>query len=77
MARLTKAKRDALPDSDFAGPNRTFPIEDAAHRKAAVMLSGYAKDPAAIRAKARTKVALHRRGHPHANLGAYLHKKKG
>jgi len=65
MARLTKAARDALPDSDFAGPHRSFPIEDAAHRKAAVMLSGYAANPSSIKAKARgrglAKVALHRK----------------
>jgi hypothetical protein len=33
MARLTTAERNALPDSDFAGPNRSYPVEDAAHAK--------------------------------------------
>ena len=40
MARLTAAKRNALPDSDFAGPNRTFPVEDKAHQIAAKRLVG-------------------------------------
>jgi len=31
MARLTTAERKALPDSDFAGPHRSYPVEDAAH----------------------------------------------
>lgn len=31
MAKLTAAKRNALPDSDFAGPNRTYPVNDKAH----------------------------------------------
>jgi len=31
MARLTAAARNALPDSAFAGPNRTYPVNDAAH----------------------------------------------
>lgn len=35
MAKLTTAGRNALPDSDFAGPNRSYPVEDAAHAKAA------------------------------------------
>jgi hypothetical protein len=35
MARLTAAKRNALPDSAFAGPNRTYPIPDKSHGVAA------------------------------------------
>lgn len=33
MAKLTTAERNALPDSAFAGPNRSYPVEDAAHAK--------------------------------------------
>jgi hypothetical protein len=53
MARLTTAARNALPDSAFAGPNRSFPIQDAAHAKAALMLMGNA--PPAVRAKIKAK----------------------
>jgi hypothetical protein len=35
MARLTAKARNALPDSAFAGPNRSYPVEDKAHAKAA------------------------------------------
>ena len=31
MAKLTAKQRRALPVSDFAGPNRSFPIEDRTH----------------------------------------------
>ena len=31
MAKLTTAKRNALPASKFAGPDRTYPIPDRAH----------------------------------------------
>ena len=31
MSKLTTAERNALPDSAFAGPNRTYPVEDKAH----------------------------------------------
>jgi hypothetical protein len=35
MAKLTTAERNALPNSAFAGPNRSYPVEDAGHAKAA------------------------------------------
>jgi hypothetical protein len=35
MAKLTKAERDKLPDSAFAGPNRSYPVPDQSHAKAA------------------------------------------
>lgn len=66
MARLNKARRDALPAKDFAGPHRSFPIPDKAHARAALMLVNKAKgltagERAEIKAEARKE--LHR-GHP-------------
>ena len=31
MAELTSAKRNKIPTKQFAGPNRSYPIEDRAH----------------------------------------------
>jgi hypothetical protein len=31
MAKLTTRSRDKLPNKDFAGPGRSYPIEDRAH----------------------------------------------
>lgn len=31
MAKLTAKARNALPTRDFAGPGRSYPVEDAAH----------------------------------------------
>lgn len=31
MARLNAADRKALPKSDFAGPDRSYPVPDASH----------------------------------------------
>ncbi len=31
MAELTTKHRNALPDSAFAGPNRSYPVFDRAH----------------------------------------------
>jgi len=56
MAKLSKGTRKKLPASDFAGPGRSFPIENKAHARAAIMDSKYAANPAAIRAKARAKL---------------------
>jgi hypothetical protein len=55
MARLTTAQRNALPASDFAGPNRSFPINDAAHAKAAGMLSGHASEATKKKIKSKSK----------------------
>lgn len=31
MAKLTAAARDKIPTKEFAGPDRSYPIEDDAH----------------------------------------------
>lgn len=31
MAKLTAKKRNALPSSAFAGPDRSFPVQDKSH----------------------------------------------
>ena len=36
MARLTAKARSKLPKSTFAGPNRSFPLPDKAHARAAL-----------------------------------------
>lgn len=35
MAKLTSGERNALPASQFAGPGRTYPVEDRGHAIAA------------------------------------------
>ena len=59
MAKLTAAKRNALPDSDFAGPNRSYPIMDkshAANAKARVSQFGSASLKKKVDAKADKKL---------------------
>ena len=36
MSKLTSAERNALPDSDFAGPDRSYPVPDASHARNAL-----------------------------------------
>ena len=50
-AMLSAEKRNALPESSFCGPNRSFPIPDCAHVTAAKRLIGRAKASDATKAK--------------------------
>lgn len=36
MARLSSLARKQLPARDFAGPNRSFPVNDKKHQRAAI-----------------------------------------
>ena len=56
MARLTSAARGKLKGSSFAGPNRSYPIENPSHARAALsMVSRYGSP--AVKAEVRRKVA--------------------
>lgn len=50
--RLSASARKKIPISKFAGPGRSFPVEDKAHAEAAIMDSKFTANPAAVRAKA-------------------------
>jgi hypothetical protein len=61
MAKLTAKDRKALPAKDFAGPGRSFPINDKNHAKAALQDLPKAKDltlnqAAKIRARAHAEL---------------------
>jgi hypothetical protein len=56
--RLTAAKRNALPSKSFAGPDRSYPIEDANHaRNALARVSQHGTSAL----KARVRAAVHRK----------------
>lgn len=57
MARLKAKARAKLPDEAFAGPGRSYPIEDATHARAALSMLHNA--PPAEQAAIKNKV--HRR----------------
>ena len=55
MVKLTTKKRNALPDSAFAGPHRSFPVNDPGHaRNALARASQFHPE---LKAKIRAKVA--------------------
>ena len=58
MARLTAKARKKIPAGKFAGPGRSFPIEDKNHARAALIDVGRAKglsagQKATIRSRAK------------------------
>lgn len=54
MAKLTAKARNAIPTSEFAGPDRSFPIADANHARNA--LARVANRSPALKARVRAKV---------------------
>lgn len=58
MSRLTTKERDNLPARDFAGPDRSYPIQNASHARnalARVSQFGYPELKAKVRAAVRKK----------------------
>ena len=56
MAKLTTKARAALPTKSFAGPKRSYPIEDKAHARNALARVSQFGSPA-VKAQVRAKVA--------------------
>ena len=58
MAKLTSGKRNALPAKAFAGPDRSYPVNDMSHARNAlsrVSQFGTAELKARVRAKVHKK----------------------
>ena len=58
MAKLNTAERKALPTKDFAGPDRSYPINDPNHARNAlsrVSQNGSPAEKAEVRAKVHAK----------------------
>lgn len=46
MAKLTSKQRNALPASDFAGPDRSYPVNDMSHARNALARASQHAGPA-------------------------------
>lgn len=68
MAKLNAAKRNALPSGDFAGPDRSYPINDASHARNALSRASANAAPA-LQAKIKAKV---RSRYPGIHVGGRL-----
>lgn len=62
MAKLTLRARAKLPNSAFAGPHRSFPVQDRGHAWAALKLVGKAPAGARPAIRARAHAVLARSG---------------
>ena len=58
MGLLSMAQRKKMPAKTFAGPDRSFPIPDKAHAKAAIMDSKFAPPAARAKIVAKAKAKL-------------------
>ena len=56
MAKLSTEARKKLPSSDFLGPNRSFPVPDKAHARAAVRLAPRAEHAGSITPKQESHI---------------------
>lgn len=56
MAKLTTSGRDKILAKNFAGPGRSYPVEDKAHARAALSRVS-ANGSSAVKAEVRHKVA--------------------
>jgi len=74
MAKLTAAQRNRLPDSAFAGPDRSYPVNNPSHARNALARASQHASPE-LQAKIKAKV---RRKYPgiqvHAEGGAAKHR---
>lgn len=57
MARLTAAQRKKLPKSAFAGPGRSFPMNDKAHIRKAKQMERFASPATKKKINARARAA--------------------
>ena len=55
MAKLTAKARKKIPDSDFAGPNRSYPIEDKSHARNALSRASGKSVEGRVRAAVKRK----------------------
>jgi hypothetical protein len=55
MAKLSTKERNKLPASVFAGPDRSYPIEDVSHARNALARASQHASPA-LKSKIRAKV---------------------
>jgi hypothetical protein len=71
MARLSKQARAKIAPDKFAGPNKSFPVEDRKHAKAALMDINSAPASARGRIRRMADAELHRTDRGNTGLGSH------
>ena len=82
MADLTAQKRKSVPKKDFAGPGKSFPINDPTHARLAISGATRAEHAGNIsaeeeeRIKAKARAKLHKTGKLHSDIEDSLREKQ-
>ena len=69
MATLSPKKRAKLPKKVFAGPDRSFPIPDKKHARAALMLAPISRAKGNLTAAQERRIQAKARAMLHTRLG--------
>jgi hypothetical protein len=56
MAKLTTKARDKLPKGDFAGPGRSYPVENASHARNAKARASEEADKGRLSGSEKAKI---------------------
>jgi hypothetical protein len=56
MSKLTTKARKALPDSKFAGPGRSYPVEDKSHARNAKARASQMEKAGKLSSSAKAKI---------------------
>ncbi len=56
MSKLTTKARKALPKSDFAGPGRSYPVEDKSHARNAKARASQMEKAGKLSMSAKSKI---------------------
>lgn len=75
MAKLSTAERNALPRKSFAGPGRSFPVNDKAHAKLAIPMAKRSYSAGNISKSTETAVVKKARASLHQRLGVLPRKR--
>lgn len=69
MSKLTTAERRHLKPKQFAGPGRSFPVNDESHDRAAIRLAPKSYNAGNISKKTETAIVKKARADLHRRLG--------
>lgn len=56
MAKLTAAKRNKIPKSEFAGPDRSYPVNDKSHARNAKARASEMENKGKLSASSKAKI---------------------
>ena len=77
MSRLTSAERKRLAPRQFAGPDKSFPIEDASHAQAAIRDAPRARKAGSISKSQESHIVREARSKLNNRLGVLPRKHSG